>query len=327
MKFASSKVAARLKAGLFVAIALAAAGAHAEYPERPIKYILSAGAGSGPDSLMRMLLQDVGKRMNATFVVDNRNGGGGLIAMQAIANADPDGYTIGHGNTQTLAINPVLNKVSASEAGRVDLIVQVGYTPNLFIAAPQSPFGTVKELIAYAKANPGKLTYASAGNGTSSHVGMELFKSVTGTKIEHIPYKSAASAVNDVMAGHINVAFDNLAGSLGHVRNGRVKGLGVTSPRRSSLVPDMPTVAEAGVPGFEVIAWSGIIGPKGLPAPVVQKLNAAFNQSLKDPAVIKHMADLGYEVVGGTGQQFGTWVLGERKKWGEVIQASGAKTD
>lgn len=310
------------------AIGLLAAGATwAEYPDRPIKYVLGAGAGSGPDALMRLVLQDVGKRLGTPFVIENRTGGGGLIAMQAIANATPDGYTLGHGNVQTLAISPGLSKASRAEAERVQLIVQFGYTPNLLSVSPTLPVKSVRELIAYAKANPGQLTYGSAGNGTSGHVGTELFKSLTGTNIVHAPYKSAPAAVNDVIAGHVDMVFDNLAGSMPLAKNGRLKALAITSLKRSPLLPDVPTVSESGVPNFEVIAWSGIVAPRGLPLAIVQKINMAVNESLKDPNVVRGMQALGYEAVGGTPEQFVNWVAKERTKWGGVIKSSGATTD
>jgi len=306
---------------------LAASATWAEYPDRPIRYLLGAGAGSGPDSLMRMLLQDVGKRLGTQFVIDNRVGAGGLIAMQAIANAAPDGYTVGHGNVQMLAISPGLSKDSRAAAERVQMIVQFGQTPNLLSVSPTLPVTSVRELIGYAKAHPGKLTYASAGNGTSGHVGAELFKSLSGTDIVHAPYKTAPAGVNDVMAGHVDMVFDNLAGSMVLAKSGKLRALAITSLKRSPLMPDVPTVAESGVPNFEVLAWSGVIAPHGLPPAVAKKINAAFNESLKDPVVVKAMRELGYEAVGGTPEEFANWVARERAKWADVIRKSGAKAD
>lgn len=306
---------------------LAAHGAYAEYPDRPIKYVLSAGAGSGPDVLMRMLLQDVGNRLGTQFVIENRPGAGGTIGMEAVASAQPDGYTVGHGNVQTMAISPELSKSAREVAGRVLPIVQIGYTPNLLSVSSSLPVKSVRELIAHAKANPGKMTYASAGNGTSSHVGAELFKKLTGSFIVHVPYKTASGALNDVAAGQVDMLFDNLAGSLAMAKSGRVRPLAVTGSKRSSLMPEIPTVSEAGVPGFQVIAWSGVIAPLGMPTAVSQKINAAFNHSLKEPRVIKAMQELGYEAAGGTAVQFVGWITDERAKWGEVVKASGAKID
>lgn len=306
---------------------LGAQAVHAEYPERPIKYVLSSGAGSGPDTLMRLILSEAGRHMGASFVIENRSGGGGIIALQAIANASPDGYTVGHGNTQTLGINPGLSAAGKHEAERVQPIVQVGYTPNLLSVRPGLPVKSVAELIAYAKANPGKLIYGSAGNGTSGHVGTELFKSMAGIDMVHAPYKTAPAAVNDVMAGHVDVVLDNMAGSYPFVKSGKLKPLAITGTKRSSMLPDVPTVTEAGVPGYEVVAWSGIIGPKGLPPAITQKINSAINQTLKEPAIIKSMHELGYEVVGGTPEQFVSLVARERAKWDRAIRRSGAKTD
>lgn len=327
MSLVSALRSLRQAAAVLAAGALLLPLAHAEYPDRPIKYILSSGAGSGPDTLMRLVLAEAGKRLGASFVIENRSGGGGIIALQAIANAAPDGYTVGHGNTQTLGINPGLSAAGKAEAERIQPIVQVGYTPNLLSVRPGLPVKSVAELIAYAKAHPGKLIYGSAGNGTSGHVGTELFRSMAGIDMVHAPYKTAPAAVNDVMAGHVDLVFDNLGGSIAHARNGKLRALAVTAPRRMALLPDLPTVAEAGVPGYEVVAWSGVIGPKGLPAAVVQKINAAINQTLKEPAIVKGIQELGYEVVGGSSEQFAAMVLRERAKWADAIRKSGARTD
>lgn len=324
-----AKVTRRMARAAIMTVLVLAAGqpALAAYPDRPIKYVLSSGAGSAPDALMRLILEDVSKRIGTAIVIENRSGGGGLIAMQTIASSAPDGYTIGHGNTQTLGINPSLSKAGLAAANHVELIVQTGYTPNLLSVSPTLPVKSVGELIAYARANPGKLVFGSAGNGTSGHVGAELFKYMTKTDMVHAPYKTAPAAVNDVMAGHVDLVFDNIAGSLAAVKGGKLKPLAVTSLKRSPLVPNLPTVSEAGVAGFEVIAWSGIIGPQGMPPAVVQKLNTAVNQSLKDPHVVKGMRDLGYEVVGGTPAEFSAWVKHERAKWADVIRTSGAVVD
>ncbi|AGW93567.1 MULTISPECIES: Bug family tripartite tricarboxylate transporter substrate binding protein [Cupriavidus] len=324
--FLSRKPFQCLLAGVVAAVAVVP-HARAEYPDKPIKYVLSAGAGSGPDSLMRLVLQDVGKRLGQTIVVDNRPGGGGLIAMQSIANAAPDGYTIGHGNTQTLGINPSMNKASKTAADHVQLIVQVGYTPNLLSVSPKLPVNSVKDLVAYGKSRPGKLMFASAGNGTSGHLSGELFKKMTGIEMIHVPYKTAPAGVNDVMAGHVDLVFDNLAGSLAAAKSGKLKALAVTGPKRSPLMPDLPTVSEAGVPQFEVVAWSGVIAPEGLPPAIAQKINTAVNQTLKDPHVIEGMRDLGYVIVGGTAADFSTVVKKERAKWGDIVKRSGAATD
>ena len=327
MSLASSFRKLRRLAALAAIGVLASQAAHAEFPDHPIKYVLSSGAGSGPDTLMRMVLAEAGKHLGTSFVIENRSGGGGIIALQAIANAAPDGYTVGHGNTQTLGINPGLSAAGKAVAERIQPIVQIGYTPNLVSVRPGLPVKSLAELIAYAKANPGKLVYGSAGNGSSGHVGTELFKSMAGIDLVHAPYKTAPAAVNDVMAGHVDLVFDNLAGSLPFANSGKLRPLAITGPVRSAMLPSVPTVSEAGVPGYEVVAWSGVIGPKGLPPAVAQKINAAINLTLKEPSVIKGMHELGYEVVGGTSEQFGAMVVRERTKWAMAIRRSGAKTD
>lgn len=319
-----------LMRSLMACVAVSALATHpswAQYPDKPIKYVMPAGPGSAPDTLMRLVLNDLSMRIGTPIVIENKTGAGGLIAMQAIVAAVPDGYTIGHGNTQTLGINPGLSEQAAALTNKVDLIVQVGYTTNILSVRPNLPVNSVQELIAYAKARPGELKYGSAGNGTSGHVGIELFKSMTGTDMLHVPYKSAAPAVNDVIAGHVDLVFDNVAGSLPNVKAGKLKALAVSSEKRSPLMPNIPTVAESGVPGFETVAWSGLIGPKGMPANVIQKLNAAMNETLKDPKVVAAMHEIGYEVVGGSAADFTAWSNRERRKWEAVIKSAGVTTN
>lgn len=315
------------RACLALSLTVAGGQAIAQYPERPITYVMSAGAGSAPDTLMRVILADASKRLGVPIVVENRTGGAGLIAMQYVAGAQADGYTIGHGNTQTLGISPSLSQPSKAAAQRLELIVQVGYTTNLLSVKPGLAVNSVQELIQYAKANPGRLTYGSAGNGTSGHVGAELFKSLTGTEIMHVPYKAAPAAVADVIAGHVDMIFDNIASSLPSTKNGKLKPLAVTSLKRSPLMPETPTVDESGLAGFEVIAWSGLVGPKGMPAAVSAKLAEAINASVKSPEIMQRMREVGYEPVGGDKQDFERWVDRERSKWEKVIKAANIGTD
>jgi tripartite-type tricarboxylate transporter receptor subunit TctC len=276
---------------------------------------------------MRVVLHEVGKRIGQPIVIENRPGAGGVIAMQAIAAAQPDGYTIGHGNVQTMGISPNLLPAAKVAADKVETVVQVGYTPNLLSVSPKLPVNSVGELVQYAKDHPGKLVYASAGNGTSGHVGGELFKALTKTAIVHIPYRTATSSVNDVMAGHADMVFDNFGGSAAFARAGKLKPLAITSAVRSQLFPEIPTVSEAGVAGFEITAWSGIIAPKGIPKEASQRLNAAVNEVLKEANVLKEFRTLGYEPVGGSGAQFQAWVKSEQDKWGKVIKFANIKTD
>lgn len=327
MKFVERPLSQILPALALMAACGISTAAHAEYPDHSIKYIIGSGAGSGPDSLMRVVLQEVSKRIGQPIVIENRPGASGVISMQAIATAQPDGYTIGHGNVQSMGISPNLLPAARVAADKVETIVQVGYTPNLLSVSPKLPVKSVGELVQYAKAHPGKLVYASAGNGTSGHIGAELFKALTKTEIVHIPYKSAPLAVNDVMAGHVDMVFDNFGGSVAFARAGKLKTLAITSAKRSQLLPDIPTVSESGVPGFEVIAWSGIIAPKGIPKEAAQRLNSAVNEVLKDPNVLKEFRALGYEPAGGSGAQFQAWVTSEQGKWGEILKSAGIKAD
>jgi tripartite-type tricarboxylate transporter receptor subunit TctC len=301
----------------------------ADYPLRPIRYIVPSAAGGGPDALARIFAAELSTRFGQQVVVDNRPGASGIIGTELIVRAAPDGYTIGHGNILTLAIGrSVLPKLPYDIDRDLTPVIQHSYTPNLLGVAPSLPVSSVAELIEHAKRNPGKLIFASTGNGSSVHVSGELFKLMTGTQIMHVPFKASALAISDLIAGRVHLMFDNISAISPHVKAGRVKGLAVTSAKRVPAFPDLPTVAEAGVPGFEVVAWSGVVVPRGVAQPIVLRLNQAINAALEIPSVRERIAMLGVEPLGGgTAEQFREHIRRETAKWADVVKRAGIKPD
>src|SRR5437764_2590222 len=260
--------------------------AHAAYPEKPIRFIIPSAPGGSPDVLMRILVQQLSQQMNVPFVVENKPGASYVLGTMDIVKAPPDGYTLGYGNIVSLAINRSLLPSLPYDVERdLTLISNVTHVFNLLAVNNDLPVRSVRELIDYAKKNPGKLTNGSSGNGTTGHLGGELFKSMTGVDIVHVPYKGSAQAINDLIGGQIQVMFDNVPSIGPHVKAGRVRGLGVSAPKRAASFPDIPTIAEAGVPGYETNSWGGIIGPARLPREVVLKLSAEIRTALRAAAL------------------------------------------
>lgn len=308
---------------------LAPEEAIAAYPEKPIRYIVPGAAGGAPDTIARTLAQELSRQMGQQFVVDNRPGGSGTIGTELIAKALPDGYTIGFGTIVTLAINrSVLPKLPYDTDKDLQPIVQQTFVSNLLAVTPSLPVKSVQELIGYARKNPGRLLYASGGNATSHHVSGELFKLMSGTDMVHVPYKGAAlTAVTDLMAGRVHLMFGSMPLMAPHVRNGRLRGLGVTSPKRSAIFPELPTIAEGALPGFEVTAWDGAVAPARVPPSLITRLNAEINRALVSRAVKEKLNQLGVELVGGTPEQFGQHIRKEAAKWAEVVKRAGVKVD
>jgi tripartite-type tricarboxylate transporter receptor subunit TctC len=314
-----------LTALLMLALALTA---RAEYPEKPIRFVIPSAPGGSPDVLMRILLQQVSMQMNVPIVVENKPGASFVLGTMEIVRAPPDGYTLGYGNIVSLAINRSLLPALPYDVERdLTLVSNVTHVFNMLAVSNSLPVHSVAELIAYAKANPGKLTNGSSGNGTTGHLGGELFKSMTGTNIVHVPYKGSPQAINDLMGGQIQVMFDNVPSIGPHVKAGRVRGLGVSAPKRAASFPDIPTIAEAGVPGYETNSWGGVIGPARLPREVVLRLNREIKAALAVPVVMQRYAQLDSEIDGGTPEEFLALVRRETPKWAEVVRRSGAKID
>ena len=305
-----------------------AAAASAAYPEKPIRFIIPSAPGGSPDVLMRILTQQLSLQLNVPLVVENKPGGSYVLGTMDIVKAPPDGYTLGYGNIVSLAINRSLLPSLPYEVERdLTLISNVTHVFNLLAVNNDLPVRSVRELIDYAKKNPGKLTNGSSGNGTTGHLGAELFKTMTGTEIVHVPYKGSAQAINDLMSGQIQVMFDNVPSIGPHVKAGRVRGLGVSAPKRAASFPDIPTIAEAGVPGYETNSWGGVIGPARLPREVVQKLTTEIRAALAVPSVAQRYRQLDSEIDGSTPEEFLALVRRETPKWAEVVRRSGAKID
>jgi len=319
----------RITRALVALAALACATvALAAYPERPIRYVLGSAPGGGPDIAVRIVMAELGRQLGQQIVIENRPGASGAIGTETLAKATPDGYTIGHGNIQTLAIaRSVLSKLPYNIDRDFQPVVHMYGTPNLMAITLSVPAQSVQELIAYAKKNPDKLLYASTGNGSSVHVGMELFKLLTGTQMLHVPFKAAVTAITDLTAGRVHVMADNINSIGPHVKAGRLRGLGVTSAKRVPAHADLPTIAEAGVPGFDVSAWAGVIVPAGVPKPIVARLNTEVNKVLVAPGVADKLPELGLIVAGGTPEQFGAHIRKEAARWADVVKRAGVKVD
>ena len=321
-----------LRPFLFVAFAavltLAASAASAQYPDHPIRLVVPQAIGSATDNFARLLSPELGRQLGQPVVVDNRPGGALTVGIDAVAKAPPDGYTIGLGPVGALAITRhMVGKLPYDIERDLQPVALVGYSYMLLAVSPKLPVASVVELIDYAKKNPGKLFNASSSNGSPGHVSGELFKVMTGTQITHVPYKGGASAIGDLISGNVQLMFESTNSISPHVKAGRVRGLAVSGAKRSIAFPELPTLAEAGVPGYEVNSWSGIIAPAGLPRAVLDRLNAAANATLQAPEVKERLLQLGNEGGGGTPEQFGELIRRDSAKWAEVIRVSGARID
>jgi tripartite-type tricarboxylate transporter receptor subunit TctC len=315
-----------LAAGVLALLPLAA---HAQaFPAKTITIVVPFSAGGTTDILARVVGQYMSKDLGQTVLVDNRAGAGGNIGAQAVARAAPDGYTLLMGTVGTHAINQSLYKKMAFDPIKdFAPLTRVALVPNLLVASPAQPFKNVKEMIAYAKANPGKVTFGSSGNGSSIHLSGELFQHMAGVEMQHVAYRGSAPAITDLLGGQIAVMFDNMPSAIGHVKSGKLRPLAVTTPKRSPALPDVPTIAEAGVPGYEATSWFGLLAPAKTPAPVVARLNASILKALADPEVKKKMAEQGAEPYGETPAQFAGFIQSETAKWGKIVKQSGATAD
>lgn len=317
----------RVAAVAGAAIALPSRAFAAGYPDRPIRLIVPSAPGGSPDAICRILGEALGRGLNQVVIIDNKPGASGNIGMSDISRAAPDGYTIGYGNVGTLAINRALFSKLPYDPDALVPIALLGYVQNALVVRKDLPATNVKELIALAKSKPGQLTIGSAGNGTTGHLGGELFKSLTNTEMVHVPYRGSPQAIQDLMGGQLDVMFDNLSSVAPHIKGDRVRVLGVSGAARSPLFPDLPTIAEAGVPGDETVAWGGIVAPPGTPAALVKQLNDAINAQLQDPAVGKRYENLGFEVLSGPPTRLTDLAAKETPIWADMVKRSGAKID
>ena len=304
------------------------AGAADAFPSKAITIVVPFSAGGTTDLLARIVGKALGEDLKQPVVIDNRAGAGGNIGAQLASRAKADGYTLFMGTVGTHAINESLyKKLPYKPLGDFAPLTRVAMVPNILVANPKQPFGSVKDMIAYAKANPGKLSYGSSGSGSSVHLSGELFKSMTQVDMLHVPYKGSAPAMNDLLANQIGVMFDNLPSAMPHVKAGKLKALAVTSAKRYSELPNVPTIAEAGVPGYEATSWFGLFTNRAVPAPVVQQLNAAIVKVLAKPEVIAQMKEQGATAHPETPAAFEAFIKAETTKWGKVVRDSGATAD
>jgi tripartite-type tricarboxylate transporter receptor subunit TctC len=317
-----------VKLAVFALLAFAACAALAQYPERPVRLIVPQAAGSATDTVARLLAAEMAAPLGQAVVVEDRPGGALTIGIDLVAKSNPDGYTIGMGPIGAMAITRhMVAKLPYDIERDLQPIALVVRGHLLLAVSPSLPVKSVQELVEYAKKNPGRLMNASSSNGSPGHVGGELFKYMTGTDIVHVPYKGGAMAINDLIAGHVQVMFESLNSISTFARSGKVRALAVSGSKRSVGFPDLPTIAEAGVPGYDAGTWTGVIGPARLPRPVVDKLNASINQAIASPAFLARFAQIGDEPAGGTPEDFAETIRRDSAKWAEVVKRSGAKID
>jgi len=316
----------RLLALALLCIAAAAPAGAADYPTRPVKWVVPYPPAGTTDVLARIVAQWLTEKLGQPFVIENKPGAGNNLGTEMVVKAPPDGYTMLLVNPAN-GINATLYKeLSFNVIRDIAPVAGIVRTPNVMEVTPSFPAKTVAEFIAYCKANPGKINMASSGSGTSVHLSGELFKSMTGCQMLHVPYKGAGPALTDLMGGQVDVIFDNLPSSIGHIKSGKIRALAVTSAERDPSLPDVPTVAET-VPGYEATAWFGIGMPKGTPKDVVEKINAEVNRALVDPKMRARLAELGGKPIAGSPEDFGKVIAAETAKWEKVVISSGAKVE
>ena len=315
-----------MKKVLFLLVLCSGTAVAQSWPTKPIRYIVPFPPGAFNDTLARTLAADLPKTLGQPVIVENRPGGNTLIATEMAAKSPPDGYTL-FGAALPFSVVQSLYKTSFDVTKDFAPITLAGVTPNLLVANPGVPFNDVKGLITYAKANPGKLNYASTGNGTSNHLSFELFKAMTGTQVTHVPYKGSAPAVTDLIAGQVQVMFDNTPNVLPHVKAGKLTALGVSSKTRSQFAPEVPSVDEAGVPGYDVTVWFGVLTVAGTPPDIVKRLNTEMVKILTSPEVKERISKSGVDVVAGTPEHFSGFLKAEVSRWAKVIQEASIKAD
>jgi tripartite-type tricarboxylate transporter receptor subunit TctC len=306
---------------LALLLAFAAAPALAQYPDKPLRLVVPFAPGGSTDIFARLIAERAQAALGQPMVVENRAGAAGNIGAEAVVRAAPDGYTLLMATTGVMAINNSLYKAMTYDAAKdLEPVLFVASITNVLIVPPEFPAKSVAELVAAAKKEPGKLSFASSGAGSSTHMSAELFKSLSGTDILHVPYKGSGQALPDLMSGRVSMMFENAPGAMGHIRSGKVRALAQTGLKRSPSLPDLPTVAESGVPGYESLSWSGIAVPAGTPRAVVERLNKGLNAVLDLPEMRQKLADQGAETIGGPPEAFARHIRAEREKWSRLIR-------
>lgn len=306
----------------------AASWAEDKYPSKPITLVCPYAPGGNADLRSRQIGKFISEALGQPVLVDNKAGAGGNIGTAMIAQAKPDGYTIGMGNFAPLAVNPsMFEKLSFDPQKDLTPICLIEKGPLVLMVRPDSKFKSVKDIVTFAKANPGKLTFASGGLGGSHHLSGELFKQIAGIDMTHVPYKGGSLATVDLLGGQVDMMFEQMYSAAPNLRSGKLRGLAITSKVRSPLFADIPTMQEAGVPGFEVQNWQGLVGPAHLPPAIVKLLNETCNKALADPALRKQMLEQGNEIGGGTPEQFAGFTKAEEARWGKVVKAGHIKPE
>jgi tripartite-type tricarboxylate transporter receptor subunit TctC len=297
-----------------------------DYPTRPVRWIVGFPPGGPTDIVARLMGQWLSERLDQPVIIENRPGAGGNIATQAVVNSPPDGHVLlmaSHANAINATLYQKLSFTFLSDIAPVAGLVRV---PNVLEVHPSVPAKTVAEFIAYTKANPGKISYASAGNGTSAHLAAELFKAMTGVDLLHVPYRGSAPALTDLLAGQVQVMFDSMPSSIEHIRAGKLRALAVTAATRSEALPDVPAVADT-VPGYDTYGWFGVAAPKETPRPIVERLNREINAGLADAKMKARFAELGASTIVATPAEFANYLAAETDKWAKAVQFSGARVD
>jgi tripartite-type tricarboxylate transporter receptor subunit TctC len=303
--------------------------AHAQtYPQKPVRIVVGVPAGGTTDVVARLVGQKLGEQMGQQVVIDNRGGAGGNIGAELVAKSPPDGYTLFLATIGTMAINPSLySKMPFDTLRDFAAISQLTSMPQLLVVHPSVPVKNVKELIAYAKSRPGQLTFASGGSGTAIHLAGELFKTMAGVDMVHVAYKGGGPAMTDVIGGQVSLMFDQILTSLPHAQSGRLRGLAVTTEKRSPAAPQIPTIAEAALPGYAVTTWHGLLAPVGTPRDIINRLSSEAAKALQNPDVREKFASQGVDPISSTPEQFAAMMKSELDKWRKVIAASGTKID
>lgn len=323
-----SRLSPVLRVLFLFSLLTAAAVARAEWPDRPIKLIVPYAAGSGVDVTMRPIAEVMGRELGQPVVLDNRGSAGGIVGTQVLAASAPDGYTIGYGNLVTLAINRAFyTKLPYDPEKDIEPVGLAVSNAYVLIARKDFPASKLEELIAYARKHPGKVVMGSPGVGSAGQLAGELIKASTGTVMLHVPYKSGAQALGDIVNGQVDIMIDNISAVQQFIQSGRVKPLAVTSLQRASVLPNVPTIDESGIKGFNVVAWGGVVAPAGTPKAVIRKLNAALNSALRDPAVVRANALLSVDAMPSTPAEFSTLIHSEVPKWAASVKRAGVRAD
>lgn len=310
--------------------ALAAASTLAQaqgWPSRPIRMIVPFPAGGPTDVMTRVVCDKLAQALAQPVVVENKPGAGGSVGADLVAKSAPDGYTFLVATGSTHSVGPYLQKLPYDPAKDFTPVTYLGYATNILLVSPKLGVSNVKELIEYAKKEPGRLTYATSGIGSVAHLTAEMFAAMAGAKLTHVPYKGTQLSINDMASGQVGILFDNVMTAKPHVDSGRLKGIAISSAQRSSIVPDIPTVAEAGLPGFESSNWFGVFAPPGLAKPIAERMDAELNKVLRDPAIKERFHTLGFEITGGHAADLTAIMQSEARKWSKVIREANVKAE